>query len=113
MTAISPSLDPVSRASGNPERLAANTNMAFNGTYVLGMGFTMTPAKAKELIARDQRNGEVLFPYLNGQDLNSRPDCSASRWVINFKDWPEDRAKTYPDLYAQGTSPSQARAAAK
>ena len=27
---------------------------------------------------------EVLFPYLNGEDLNSRPDCSASRWVIDF-----------------------------
>jgi hypothetical protein len=40
-----------------------------------------------------------LFPYLNGQDLNSRPDCSASRWVINYHDWPEERAKTYPVLY--------------
>src|SRR5690606_32024673 len=33
-----------------------------------------------------------------GQDLNQRPDHSASRWVINFRDWPLDRAETYPDL---------------
>lgn len=65
------------------------------------MGFTMEPERARELIARDPRNKDVLFPYLNGQDLNSRPDCSASRWVINFHDWSEEKAKTYPELYAQ------------
>ena len=32
-----------------------------------------------------------------GKDLNQRPDCSASRWVINFRDWPLDRAEQYPD----------------
>jgi hypothetical protein len=37
----------------------------------------------------------VLFPYLNGEDLNSRPDQSPSRWVINFHDWPLERAETY------------------
>ena len=37
------------------------------------------------------------MPYLNGEDLNSRPDCSASRWVINFRDWPLERAEQYPD----------------
>ncbi len=36
-------------------------------------------------------------PYLNGEDLNSRPDQSPSRWVINFHDWPLERAETYPD----------------
>lgn len=37
----------------------------------------------------------MLFPYLNGEDLNSRPDCSASRWVIDFNDWNEEKAKKY------------------
>jgi hypothetical protein len=53
------------------------------------------------LITKDPRNNEVLFPSLNGEDLNSRPDCSARRWVINFHDWPEERAATYPDCYEQ------------
>ena len=61
----------------------------------------MEPDRAKELIEKDARNREVLFPYLNGQDVNSRPDCSASRWVINFHDWDEARAKTYPECYDQ------------
>jgi hypothetical protein len=34
---------------------------------------------------------------LNGEDLNSRPDQSASRWIINFRDWPLERAEQYPD----------------
>lgn len=32
----------------------------------------------------------MLFPYLNGQDLNTNPDQSPSRWVINFFDYPLD-----------------------
>ncbi|RZU75501.1 hypothetical protein EV384_4045 [Micromonospora kangleipakensis] len=98
---ITPSLDPASRVAGNPNRLAANSAMAFVGSYILGMGFTMEPPAAAALIGRDKRNEDVLFPYLNGQDLNSRPDCSASRWVINFHDWSEDRAKSYVDCYDQ------------
>ena len=38
-----------------------------------------------ELIAHDPRNAEVIQPYVIGKDLNQRPDCSASRWVINFR----------------------------
>jgi hypothetical protein len=41
----------------------------------------------------------VLSPYLNGQDLNTRPDCSASRWVIDFHDWDQERAKQYAEAY--------------
>jgi hypothetical protein len=101
VTRIAPSLDPASRVSGNPERLAANAGISFQGATVLGMGFTMAPGQAQELVEKNQRNMEVLFPYLNGQDLNSRPDCSASRWVINFHAWPEANAETYPELYAK------------
>jgi hypothetical protein len=42
----------------------------------------------------------VLFPYLNGEDLNSRPDQSPSRWVINFHSWPLERAEQYPEVMA-------------
>jgi hypothetical protein len=47
-------------------------------------------ARAQTLIEKDPKNKDVLFPYLNGEDLNSRPDQSPSRWVINFKDWALD-----------------------
>ena len=55
------------------------------------MGFVLEPEQAAELIARNPRYKNCLFPYLNGEDLNSRPDQSPSRWVINFFDWPLNR----------------------
>ena len=75
-----------------------NADIAFIGCYVLGMGFVVEPDEAKAWIAENPHNTEVLFPYLNGEDLNSRPDCSASRWVIDFNDWPESKAKEPPPL---------------
>lgn len=98
-TGITPFLAIPGRAQGKPHRLAANAGKSFQGSIVLGMGFVLTPEQAQELIAKDPRNKEVLFPYLNGEDLNSRPDQSPSRCVINFHDWPEERARQYADCW--------------
>ena len=95
---IGPDLEPVGRVSGRPFRLRENDGIAFIGSYVLGLGFTMTPEQASELIARDASNAEALQPYVIGRDLNQRPDCSASRWIINFHDWTLERAEQYQDL---------------
>lgn len=97
---ITPTLDPASRVEGNPYRLASNAGRSFQGSIVLGMGFTMRPEEATSLIDRDSRNADVLFPYLNGDDLNSHPCQEASRWTVNFFDWPEERARQYPDCFA-------------
>ncbi|MGB3496451.1 MAG: DNA methyltransferase, partial [Elainellaceae cyanobacterium] len=78
------------KAVGNPYRLVANGGKSFQGSVVLGMGFVLEPEEAQALIEKNPTNKDVLFPYLNGQDLNSNPDQSPSRWVINFKDWPLD-----------------------
>lgn len=94
---ITPFLSIPGAVAGTPYRLAANAGKSFQGSIVLGMGFVLTPEEAAELIERDPRNREVLFPYLNGEDLNSRPDQSPSRWVINFHDWPLERAEEYSD----------------
>ena len=50
-----------------------------------------------KLLNKDIRNEDVLFPYLSGEDLNSRADQSPSRWIINFRDLWLDRAETYAD----------------
>ncbi|MEU8524542.1 DNA methyltransferase [Streptomyces sp. NPDC048629] len=98
---ITPSLDVASRATGAPERLAGNRAICFQGAVILGVGFTLDPESAQRLIAEDSRYASVLFPYLNGQDLNSSPDGSASRWVIDFHDWSEDEAKRFTAAYEQ------------
>lgn len=92
---ISTLLEPAGRVDGDPIRLLENDGIAFQGCIVLGMGFVLDPGEAESWIAADQKNEEVLFPYLNGGDLNSRPEASATRWVIDFTDRPEFEAKRY------------------
>jgi hypothetical protein len=99
VTRISTLLEPVGKVDGTPVRLKENGNISFSGCKVYGQGFVLEPAEAHRWIAEDQRNADVLFPYLNGEDLNSRSDTSAPRWVIDFNDRSEDHAKTYPLPY--------------
>jgi hypothetical protein len=89
---ITPYLSKPGQIVGDPNRLKANEGKSFQGSIVLGMGFVMELEEAQALIDRDPKNKDVLFPFLNGEDLNSRPDQTPSRWVINFKDWPLDRS---------------------
>jgi hypothetical protein len=93
----------------SPTRLAANSGKAFVGSYVLGKGFTFDDAAAakgdaeslgrmRELIAKDRRNAELIFPYLGGEDVNTSPTHEHHRYVINFGDFPLRRevgAKTW------------------
>lgn len=99
VSSITPSLDAGSRAVGNAERLASNAGVSFQGTTPLGEGFLLTPNEAASLIEVNDRNKDVLAPFLNGQDINTSPFCSPSRWIIDFRDMSEDRAKTYTEPY--------------
>ncbi|MEU6250436.1 DNA methyltransferase [Glycomyces sp. NPDC047010] len=98
---INSSLDLISRVAGNAERLHENEEQAFKGSCVLGTGFTMSPEEAQLLLESDSRNSDVVFPYLNGKDLNQRPGASPSRWIINFHDWDEERARRYTRCFDQ------------
>ncbi len=100
VTGIDEMLYPLSRSGWRKQRLAENADKSFQGSIVLGMGFTMSPEEAQELIDKDPRNAEVLFPYLGGEDLNQSPTQTAPRWIINFFDWSEERARLYPDCFA-------------
>jgi len=109
---ITASLTSPDSVSGNPYRLKANEGKSFIGSYVLGLGFVLTPDEAQALIAQNARNKDVLFPYLNGEDLNSGPDQSPTRWVINFFDWPLERAAEYPaclQIVEQKVKPERTR----
>ena len=96
---ISTLLEPAGRVDDRPSRLMENAAISFQGCFVQGMGFILEPEEAQNWIKADPRNAAVLFPYLNGEDLNSRPDSSAKRWIIDFNDRPEDEAKSYPMPY--------------
>lgn len=79
-----------------PKRLKANKGLAFQGSNLNGIGFVLAGEEAQRMLDADPRNTEVIFPYLNGEDLNSNPKQRPSRLVINFWDWPEERAREYP-----------------
>ena len=92
---ISTLLEPQGREDGTPFSLSENLGIAFQGCTVVGDGFLLEPKEAKEWIDLDETNEQVLFPYLNGIDLNSRFDCSASRWTIDFNARSEEEARQY------------------
>jgi hypothetical protein len=94
---ITPLLTIPMAITGKPSRLAANANVAFTGNKVYGEGFVLSSDDAQALISKNSRNREVLYPYLSGDDLNSQPDQSPTRWVINFGERSLDESKGYTD----------------
>ena len=91
-----------SGGQGDPARLEANVGKSFQGSIVLGMGFTFddtdtkgvaTPlAEMRRLIEKNPRNREVILPYIGGKEVNTSPTHTHHRHVINFRDWPLRRA---------------------
>lgn len=92
-----------SRLDTEPEaevkRLPENHGISFQGSIVLGMGFILDEDEAHGLLAQDARNKDCLFPYLVGDDVNSRCDQSPSRWIIQFDERNEREARSYPALW--------------
>jgi hypothetical protein len=93
---VTSSLEEVTRASGPAHRLLMPKS-SFEGSKPNCLGFVISAAEAGALREQHPPAAEVLTPYLNGEDLNSRPDCSASRYIINFRNWPLERAEQYGD----------------
>ena len=71
-----------------PLSLARNEGGAFQGTITLGMGFLLERQEAEMLIERNPANSKVIYPFLNGEDLNSQIGQCATRYAICFFDWP-------------------------
>ncbi len=92
----------------SPATLKANANKSFQGSIVLGMGFTFNDtdkdgiaspiALMHELIARDKRNAERIFPYIGGEEVNDSPRHAHHRYVIDFGDMSLEEARQWPDL---------------
>ncbi|MET8971774.1 Eco57I restriction-modification methylase domain-containing protein [Streptomyces hydrogenans] len=101
VSGITTGLDRASRTDWNPVRLVSGGKIAYNGSKIDGIGFTLTFEEAKQILSLESASVRVLSPFLNGEDLNSRPDGSASRWVIDFRDWSEEQARVYVRAYGR------------
>jgi hypothetical protein len=83
----------------DPARLRENDRLCFQGSNVLGLGFVLTPEEARPLLDTDPRNAEVLRPYIGGDEVNSSPIHDFRRYVIDFKEMTEAKARGWPRLW--------------
>lgn len=81
-----------------PVTIVENQDRVFEGSKFLGTGFLLTHDDAKRFCETDPRNAEVIMPVINGKELNSEPNQAPGRSIINFRDWPLERAREYPEL---------------
>lgn len=83
----------------SPAVLEENGGKAFQGSILLGMGFTFDDtaaargvaeslAEMERLIAKDPRNAERIKPYLGGEEVNTSPTHAHHRCAIDFEDFP-------------------------
>jgi hypothetical protein len=86
---------------GSPHPLSANQNLVFEGSKFLGNGFLLEKSEAESMRARNPRLSEVLFPVINGEELNNHPTQEPGRTIINFFDWPADKASEYGEAFAR------------
>jgi hypothetical protein len=95
----------------DPARLMANADKSFQGSIVLGMGFTFDDtdrkgvasslAEMRRLVQDNQQNQEVIFPYVGGEEVNTSPTHAHHRYVINFGERDEDECRRRcPELMA-------------
>ncbi len=78
----------------DPKRLAKNSAKSFQGSIVLGMGFTFDDSDRRgvassldqmhNLIHENPDNREVLYPYIGGEELNGSPTHEHHRYIMNF-----------------------------
>jgi hypothetical protein len=105
----------------SPVALAANSGKAFQGSIVLGMGFTFDDVAAakgeaesletmRALVERDSSNAERIFPYIGGEEVNNSPTHAHHRYVIDFFDRPLRREPTLQSWFLnEGTEACEKR----
>jgi hypothetical protein len=79
-----------------PYRLTTVFPKASGGTGLLGIGFVISEDLFEEWTKADVKYRDVLWPYVNGKELNSMSSVSPPRYVINFGNRTEEQAAKYP-----------------
>jgi hypothetical protein len=93
-------------SSAEPARIEANAKNCFIGCDIKGMGFTFDDTNSnassifemQQLLAKNPKNAELIFPFIGGEEINSSPTHSHHRYVINFDESPLEEAHEWPEL---------------
>ena len=79
--------------SAAPLQTNQKPKRCFQGQNPVNDGFFLEPVEAAEMIRRDARNREVIFPYMIGRDLVEEHE--PSRWIIDFAQRGQFEARSY------------------
>src|SRR5690606_6941845 len=79
-----------------PEALPENAGCALTGCFLRGSGFILQREEAEALLAEHPEEETVIRPFLTGEDLNSTPDHTTERYVVDFRDMTLDEARGFP-----------------
>ena len=99
VSTITPYLTSGEAVTATPNRLLENAKKSFIGTVVYGQGFVLTQEQGSQLLQSNAKNRDVVLPYINGDDLNSTPDQSPTRYVIKFDGRSLQKAKEYVECF--------------
>lgn len=97
------------RSDGTPVAMPRNKGLGFVGSKIWGSGFLFeaSPSESSStiddmdrIIASDPRCRDVIYSYMGGEELNTSPTQSASRYVIDFGEMSEADARAWPALFA-------------
>jgi hypothetical protein len=78
-----------------PTDLKENARRVFQGSIFLGQGFLLSNDEASDLIESDPANRDVIYPVINGQEVNNNYDQEPGRKIIDFHDWSVGKASHY------------------
>jgi len=90
-----------------PVSLTCNSGKSFQGSIVLGMGFTFddnnpdaTPLiKMREILNKCPESQQFIKIYVGGEQINNQPEFQPVRYAIDFGEMKEDEAKKHKELY--------------
>ncbi|CAH1073341.1 Eco57I restriction-modification methylase domain-containing protein [Candidatus Nitrotoga sp. 1052] len=85
--------------AGDPCPLNENLRRTFEGSKFLGEGFLLTHEEATQMKSLNNTLQEVIFPVINGDEVNNHPEHIPGRSIINFFDWTLERAQSYGSAY--------------
>lgn len=82
-----------------PKKLVKSWGKGYVGHAPHGAGFILEKREA-EILLQDVRNQAVIKPFLIARDLNTNPDLSPSRYIIDFGEMSEEEASRFNDCFA-------------
>ena len=82
-----------------PQKLKSNFNLAYVGVQPNAKGFVLSFEEAEGIIRKNPKNKECLKIFMVGKDLNQGWTWSGSRMIIDFQDWPLEKALEYKECF--------------